>query len=175
MEDKVEIPEDVEIKKERLTLTVESNGDKVSKKFTSPKVDIEVEDGAVKLTSKNDGRKSKAMMGTYRSHIENMVEGVQEGYVYKLKSVYAHFPMNVKKSNNQVVIQNFIGERSPRKVDIIEGVSVDINDDEITVSGPDKEQVSQTAASIEQECYKGTRDPRVFQDGVYITQKGGER
>ena len=175
MEEIIEIPEEVEVEKERFTVTVKADGNTVEKKFSSPKVDIELEDGKVLLKTSNEDRKSRAMIGTYRAHINNMVEGVQEGYVYKLKTVYAHFPMNVKKSNGEVVIQNFIGERAPRHVDILEGVSVDIDDDEITVTGPDKEKVSQTAANIEQECYKGTRDPRRFQDGVYITQKGGER
>lgn len=174
MEEIIEIPDDVDVSKERLTVTVESDGETVEKKFTSPKVDVEVEDGNIKLTASAEGRKSKAMMGTYRSHINNMVNGVLEGYTYKLKTVYAHFPMNVKKSNNDVVIQNFIGERSPRHVEITEGVSVDIDEDEITVTGADKEKVSQVAANIEQECSKGSRDPRKFQDGIYITQKGGE-
>jgi len=175
MEEIIEIPDDVEVEKERFTVTVKSGGDTVRKEFSSPRIDVELDDGEVRLVTNGDDRKSRAMIGTYRAHINNMIEGVQEGYVYRLKTVYAHFPMNVKKSNGEVVIQNFIGERAPRHVDILEGVSVDIDDDEITVTGPDKEKVSQTAASIEQECYKGTRDPRRFQDGVYITQKGGER
>ncbi|MDY6777767.1 MAG: 50S ribosomal protein L6, partial [Candidatus Nanohaloarchaea archaeon] len=117
-------------------------------------------------------RNDRAVFGTYVSHVQNMIEGVQEGYEYRLKTVYAHFPMSVKVEGDQVVIQNFIGERAPRRVDVMDNVDVEVNDDEVVVTGPSKERVSQTAARIEQACTKGSRDPRKFQDGVYLTSTG---
>ncbi len=174
MEELIEIPEGFEARIEDNTFYLEDGDDTVEKEFNSPRVNIYVTGEGVKLTTDKDDRKSKAMMGTYTSHINNMVEGLQEGYTYKLKAVYAHFPMNVKVSGDKVVIQNFIGERNPREVKIADGVSVKVDDDEITVTGNDKEKVSQTAATIEQECSKGKRDQRVFQDGIYITKGGGE-
>ncbi|MDY6789341.1 MAG: 50S ribosomal protein L6 [Candidatus Nanohaloarchaea archaeon] len=174
MEKKIEIPEGVEVEKEGSTIEVRAGDSSVEKEFDHPKVDVEVEDGEVRAFTQSANRKDRAIVGTYISHIENMMEGVQEDYVYKLKTVYAHFPMTVKTEGGQVVIQNFIGERAPRRVDILPNVSVDVDDDEVTVRGPDKEKVSQTAATIEQECSKGSRDPRKFQDGIYLT-KGGEQ
>ncbi|NMJ76869.1 50S ribosomal protein L6 [Nanohaloarchaea archaeon] len=99
-----------------------------------------------------------------------MVEGLQNDHVYHLKGVYAHFPMTIKTQNNQLVVENFMGERNPRKADIMEGVDVSVDGEEITVSGSDKENVAQTAARIEQLSEKGNRDPRTFQDGIYITE-----
>ncbi len=173
MKEIIEIPEEVNAKMDGFNLEIESGGDKVVKKFNSDRVEVTVSDGSIKVESIKNGKKSNAVVGTYRSHIKNMLEGVQEGYTYKLKTVYAHFPMNVKVSGNKVVIQNFIGERAPRNVKIPEGVSVNVDDDEVTVEGADKEKVSQTAANIEQECHKGSRDPRVFQDGIYVVKNGG--
>jgi large subunit ribosomal protein L6 len=87
-----------------------------------------------------------------------------------MKGVYAHFPMTIKQEGNKVVIENFMGERHPRKVDIMDGVTVEVDGEDLTLRGADKDAVSQTAARIEQMCHKGNRDPRTFQDGVYITE-----
>ncbi len=172
MEREIEIPEDLEVEKEGDIIKISSGDKEVEKEFGHPKTSVELEDGSVKISTKSDKRDNKAILGTYASHIQNMIEGVKDDYVYKLKTVYAHFPMTVKTEGNEVVIQNFIGERAPRRVEIMENVSVNVDNDEVTVRGPDKENVSQTAARIEQECSKGTRDPRKFQDGIYLTETG---
>ncbi|MDY6771510.1 MAG: 50S ribosomal protein L6 [Candidatus Nanohaloarchaea archaeon] len=172
MEEQVTIPDDITVSQDGDSIVVESDSNEIRQKLEHPQVAIEIGDDTVTVRTDATKRDIKAVVGTYSSKLQNMIEGVQEPYEYKLKTVYAHFPMSVKVEGNEVVIQNFIGERSDRRVEIMDGVSVEINDDEITVTGPDKEKVSQTAARIEQECYKGTRDPRKFQDGIYITSKG---
>ncbi|MFB6182519.1 MAG: 50S ribosomal protein L6, partial [Candidatus Nanohaloarchaea archaeon] len=91
-------------------------------------------------------------------------------HVYHLEGVYAHFPMDIKKQGNELVIENFMGERNPRKTKIPEDVDVEVNGEEITVKSHNKEKASQTAARIEQLGKKGDRDPRTFQDGIYITE-----
>ncbi len=172
MEKEIDIPEDIEVEKEGEVIRVSSGDKEVEKEFDHPDTSLDVEEGSVKISTGSEKRDDKAILGTYASHIQNMIEGVQEDYVYKLKTVYAHFPMTVKTEGDNVVIQNFIGERAPRRVEVMDNVSVNVDDDEVTVRGPDKENVSQTAARIEQECSKGTRDPRKFQDGIYLTEKG---
>ena len=77
----------------------------------------------------------------------------------------------VTVEGDEVVIENFLGERAPRKVPIRGDTEVQIDGEEITLSGPDKEAVGQTAADIEQLTRVPDKDTRVFQDGVYITQK----
>jgi large subunit ribosomal protein L6 len=103
-----------------------------------------------------------------------MVEGLQNEHIYKMKGVYAHFPMTIKQESNKVLIENFMGEREPREIDIEEGVTVEVDGEDLTIRGADKDAVSQTAGKIEQACSKGNRDPRTFQDGVYITSRGEE-
>lgn len=174
MEEHVQIPDGIKISRDGKEIVVSSGDHEVRQQLEHAAVDIEIGDEQVTVRTDSSKRDDKAVIGTYRSKIQNMVEGVEEPYEYTLKTVYAHFPMSVKVEGDQVVIQNFIGERSDRRVDIMDGVNVEVSDEDLTVTGPDKEKVSQTAARIEQECYKGTRDPRKFQDGIYITSKGGE-
>jgi len=83
------------------------------------------------------------------------------------------FPIKTSVEGNEFVIQNFLGERSPRKAKILENVKVETMGDNVTVSGIDKEKVGQTAANIERATKVKHRDIRVFQDGVYLISKRG--
>ena len=112
-------------------------------------------------------------MGTFTAHIRNMIFGVTQGFEYKMKTVYSHFPIKTIVEGNEFIIQNFLGERSARRAKILDSVTVDIKGDDITVSGIDKEKVGQTAVNIERAARVKRRDIRVFQDGVYIVSKRG--
>ncbi|HUW42884.1 MAG TPA: 50S ribosomal protein L6 [Thermoplasmata archaeon] len=116
--------------------------------------------------------KDKAMIGTIESHVLNMIHGVTNGYEYKMKIVYSHFPIKATAKGTQVIIENFLGERHPRKTRIVGETKVTIKGDEVTLQGTNIEAVGQTAANIEQACKIKRLDPRVFQDGIYITHKG---
>jgi large subunit ribosomal protein L6 len=85
--------------------------------------------------------------------------------------LYSHFPMQVDVEGDEVVIDNFLGERAPRRTEIRGDTEVDIDGEDLVLRGPDKEAVGQTAADIEQLTRVKDKDTRVFQDGVYITQK----
>lgn len=174
MERTVQIPDDVDVSQDGTELSLNAGGETVTKEFDYPTVDVSVSDDAVTISTESSRRNDRAVVGTYASHVNNMVEGVTEGFTYTLKTVFAHFPMTVKTEGDQVLIQNFIGERAPRRIDIMPEASVDVNDDEVVVTGPDKEHVAQTASRIEQACHKGSRDPRKFQDGVYLVSTGEE-
>merc|ERR1739840_67913 len=79
-----------------------------------------------------------------------MMNGVIYGYRYKMKSVYAHFPINVNITENGTVVdvRNFLGEKFVRHVKMRPGV-VCINSpvkDEIILEGNDLELVSNSAS-----------------------------
>ncbi len=119
-------------------------------------------------------KKEAAILTTLKNLIQNMFLGVQEGYTYKMKIVYSHFPITVeppKKGSDLILIKNFIGERAPRKTHSIGEVSIKANKEEVIVSGPDKELVGQTCANIQKKCKIKNKDKRVFQDGVYVFEK----
>jgi large subunit ribosomal protein L9e len=68
-------------------------------------------------------RKERARTRTIASHIANMIKGVTKGYEYKMRMVYAHFPINVnlEDNNRTVAIRNFLGEKKVMKVALLDG------------------------------------------------------
>ena len=120
-------------------------------------------------------RKQLACVRTVCSHIENMITGVTRGFLYKMRFVYSHFPINVSLSGDIVEIRNFLGERRVRKVQLMEGVkyirSADVKD-EIQLTGIDIANVSLTAAKIQQATNVRNKDLRKFLDGIYVSEKG---
>jgi len=155
-------------------LRVSKNDREVEKDLEHAQIDIEVKDSEVIFSTDSDRKNVTSIVHTFQRHLQNMLDGLESDHVYKMKGVYAHFPMTIKQESNQLVIENFMGERNPRKVDIMEGVTVEVDGEDLTLRGADKDAVSQTAARVEQMCHKGNRDPRTFQDGVYITEKGDQ-
>ncbi len=174
IEEFVDIPEGVDITVDGLTVTVKGPKGTLTREFkTKEEVHIDKEGNRIKIWALFPRRKTKAMIGTIRAHINNMITGVTKGYVYKLRIHYRHFPMNVSVEGNKVVIKNFLGEKHPRYADILDGVTVKVKGkEEIIVEGIDKERVGQTAANIEQATIVKKKDPRVFVDGIYIVEKG---
>jgi len=130
----------------------------------------ETADGVV-IESDEDDAKTMSALGTFESHVRNMIHGVSEGWEYEMEVFYSHFPMQVDVEGDEVVIENFLGERAPRRTEIHGDTVVQVDEETVTLRGPDVEAVGQTAADIEQLTRVQDKDVRVFQDGVYITQK----
>lgn len=170
----VKIPEGVEADIKNNLILVKGRLGEITREFPAEKITIKKKDNTITISTKSENRKQRAMLGTWRGHIQNMIKGVTEGVTYKLKVVYSHFPMTVKVQGDNIVIENFLGERYPRKTKILKNVSVAVKGQEITVTGADKEKVAQTAANIEQITRIRELDPRVFQDGIYIIEKDGK-
>lgn len=176
MELKTQLPEGFEAEYTEGVLEVEYEGESVEKRLDHALIDVEIDDGELSFSTDSDRRNVESIVKTYQSHLENMIEGLQDEHVYRMKGVYAHFPMTINQQGNEIHIENFMGERADRVIEIMDGVSVSIDGEDLEIRGPDKDKVAQTAARIEQVCFKGDRDPRTFQDGVYIVEKeGGEQ
>ena len=172
----IDIPDDVSAEVDGLDVTVEGPEGAVTRRLWYPNVTVSVEDDQVVIESDVDNAKTNATVGTFESHVRNAVHGVTEGWEYEMEVFYSHFPMQVTVDGDEVVIENFLGERAPRRTTIHGDTEVNVDGDSITLSGPNKDHVGQTAADIEQLTTVTGKDTRVFQDGVYITtkpQKGG--
>jgi large subunit ribosomal protein L6 len=168
----IEVPQGVTVTLTGATLTVKGQKGQMAREFRYPGIALKVDGGKVFVETAKDDKQTKATVGTYASHVKNMVTGVSEGYEYHMKIVYAHFPIQVKvEGKDKVSIGNFLGERKARSANIVGTTKVAIQGAEVVVTGPNKEEVGQTAANIEQACKIRKRDPRVFQDGIYITRK----
>jgi large subunit ribosomal protein L6 len=120
---------------------------------------------------KKASKREKTTLGTYKAHINNMLHGAREGFTYRMKICSGHFPMTVQVKGSELIIKNFIGEKTPRVLRLKPGVDVKVEGEFIVISSPDRELGGQTAASIEAVSSRANYDKRVFQDGVYIIEK----
>jgi len=170
-ETRITIPEDVTAEMDHLDLTVEGPNGSVTRRLWYPDITVSIEGSEVVVSAADDDAKTLSTVGTFESHVRNMIHGVTEGWEYHMEVFYSHFPMQVEVEGSEVVISNFLGERHPRRAEIRGDTEVRIDGEEITLSGPSIEDVGQTAADIEQLTRVNDKDTRVFQDGVYITGK----
>merc|ERR1711872_571502 len=172
----VDIPQGVEVSVKARTVTVKGPRGTLQRSFKHLKIEIRMLSKQKLQVIKWFGtRKELACVRTLCSHIENMIKGVVQGYRYKMRSVYAHFPINVIAQNDGslVEIRNFLGEKFTRKVAMKEGVVCysSKQKDEIILEGNDIELVSQSAALIQQSTTVKNKDIRKFLDGIYVSEK----
>jgi len=169
----VAIPDDVAVSIDGRMVTISGPKGEVARELWYPHITIQqIEDAiSVDVDAAMIRKKQKAMVGTLASHIKNMIDGVTHGYRYRMKMVYSHFPVQLRIDGGKFIIGNFLGEKKDRVAQILDGSAVEINGDEVTVTGINKESVGQTAANIEQATKIKARDPRVFQDGIYVIGK----
>jgi large subunit ribosomal protein L6 len=153
-------------------VTVNGKKGKNSRFLKFKGVYIEKENGRIRVYAKENKSKLRATVGTFASHINNLIKGVTEGFEYRLKVVYSHFPIKVRVEGREVVIENFLGEKNPRRAKIVGRADVKVQGNEILVKGVDKEECGQTAANLERATRVKGLDVRVFQDGIYIVEKG---
>ncbi|WVZ82942.1 hypothetical protein U9M48_030143 [Paspalum notatum var. saurae] len=175
----MDIPEGVTVKVAAKVVTVEGPRGKLTRNFKHLNLDFQLQEGGRKL--KVDAwfgtRRTMAAIRTAISHVQNLITGVTKGYRYKMRFVYAHFPINasITNSNTAIEIRNFLGEKKVRKVDMLEGVTILRSEkvkDELILDGNDIELVSRSAALINQKCHVKNKDIRKFLDGIYVSDKG---
>jgi large subunit ribosomal protein L6 len=168
----VPLPEGVSVKHKENTVTVKGPKGELSRSFYHPRISISVSKDKVSILTLMAKRKENALVGCWEAHIANMVKGVTIGYRYTMKVVYSHFPVKTILKDNEFVIENFLGESYPRTAKILGDTKVDIKGDTITLTGINLEEVSQSSANIELATKITNYDPRVFQDGIYLIEKG---
>jgi large subunit ribosomal protein L6 len=169
MRKEIDIPDEVTATMDHFDITVEGDNGSVTRRLWYPDVTVSVEDGSVVIETDDENAKARATVGTFQSHVTNMIHGVTEGWEYNMEVFYSHFPMQVSVQDGAVVIENFLGEKAPRRTPVRGDTEVSVDGEELTITGPSIEDVGQTAADIEQLTRVPDKDTRVFQDGVYIT------
>lgn len=167
------IPEGIEIRKDGKTIFVKGTQGEISKEFNFGKLKYEKKDGKISMSHPSSTRKEKRMINTISAHLKNMIKGVQNKFEYRLKICSSHFPINVELKGNNALIKNFLGEKTPRKCEIPKGAEVEVNKEIIIVKSPNREIAGQAAANFETTTRVRNRDRRVFQDGIFITNKPG--
>ena len=167
----IQIPDTVQLTIEGRKVIVKGPKGTLTRDFSHEPVSLEMNDKIVRIWVQWPRKKESALVGTIRSHIQNMITGVTKGFTYKLKIVFSHFPISTKIKEKTFLIENFTGERSPRKSKIVGDVQVKIQGEDIVVQGINLEEVSQTAANIEQSTKVRRKDPRIFLDGLYVFEQ----
>ena len=169
--EKIEIPSGIEVELAVDELKLKKEGKEVSRKFSGFK--IRKEDNSLILECKTATKKEKKSIKTTKAHIINMIKGLEKKFIYKLQICAVHFPMTTTydKAKHEFVIKNFLGGVKPRIAKILPEVEIKVDKEIITVESHDKEKAGQTAANIEKSVKISNKDRRVFQDGIYITEK----
>ncbi|PWA40168.1 Ribosomal protein L6 [Artemisia annua] len=177
----MDIPEGVTITVKAKIITVTGPRGTLTRDFKHLNLDfmlITDEEGnkKLKVDAWFGSRKTTAAIRTALSHVSNLIIGVTQGFRYKMRFVYAHFPINASITNNNTAIEirNFLGEKKVRKVDLLDGVTVVRSEkvkDELVLDGNDIELVSRSCALINQKCHVKNKDIRKFLDGIYVSDK----
>jgi large subunit ribosomal protein L6 len=167
----IQVPDGVAISLEGRKIAVKGAKGTLERDFSRIPILINADGNTVRVWAEWPRKKEAALVGTINSHIQNMITGVQKGFTYKIKIVFSHFPISVKVQDKTVLIENFTGERRARKAKIIGDVKVKVEAEDILVQGLNLEDVSQTAANIEQATKIKRKDPRIFLDGLYVFER----
>ncbi|MDD5111404.1 MAG: 50S ribosomal protein L6 [Candidatus Altiarchaeota archaeon] len=170
----VQAPEGITLSLNGRDVTATGPQGSFTRKIQSRRVSARQDSNKVVLTTLTSRKKELALINTERGNLRNMIHGVRDKATYKMKVLFSHFPMGLKVQGNTLLIDNFLGEKNPRKAVLYEGVKVDIKGQDVTITGINKDAVAQTAANIEQSTKIRKLDPRVFQDGIYIIEKDGK-
>ncbi|KAF7726901.1 hypothetical protein EC973_008196 [Apophysomyces ossiformis] len=176
-DDELIIPEGVEVSVKARNVTVKGPRGELKKNLRHLNIEIKFEGkNKLKFVVYHGNRKHVACIRTVRSLVNNMITGVTKGFEYKMRYVYAHFPINVIINNGgkEVEIRNFLGQKVVFRVQMREGVNVEASKaqkDELVLTGNDLEAVSQSAADIQQSCLVKNKDIRKFLDGIYVSER----
>ena len=168
----VEIPSGVNVSLENDIVSVKGPKGELLQKI-SPLVKVNIEEKSVSVSQSEQSRDAKAIYGTTRSLIANMVQGVTENFSKDLLIEGVGFRATVKGS----IIDLELGYSHPIEHSIPEGVIVTVSDNvKIHVEGPDKQKVGQLAAEIKSyypvEPYKG-KGVRIV--GEFVRRKEGKK
>jgi large subunit ribosomal protein L6 len=135
-------------------------------------ISVEVTPEGVVVTPHSDSIAARAMVGTWASHVRNMIEGVNQGFSKKLLIEGVGYKWDVTGKNLNLAL----GFSHPVKMDIPEGLTVTVEKGVLSIAGFDKEVVGQFAANVraqkKPEPYKGKG---IRYEGEVVRRKQGKK
>mgnify|MGYP001173369294 CR=1 FL=1 len=168
----IAIPSGVEAHLEGTTLILKGSKGELSRNFNEDVVSVEINNGAIDVKKTKDTVFSQALVGTYASHVKNMIEGVTNGFEKKLIVEGVGYRSEVKGNK----LEMSLGFSHPVIMDIPEGITATAEKNVITITGTDKEKTMQFAAQIrgkkKPEPYKGKG---IRYEGEIIRRKQGKK
>lgn len=167
----IEIPAGVTVTLNNNTVTVKGPKGELSRSF-NPDIAINIEENVVTITRPSDQKEHRALHGTTRAVIANMVEGVSNGFTKGLELIGVGY--RVQKQGSKLVLS--VGYSHPVEIEPEAGLEVEVpSNTKIIVKGTDKERVGALAANIRQvrppEPYKGKG---IRYEGEFVRRKEGK-
>lgn len=178
-EESINVPEGLKIKIKSKLVEVTGKHGTLKRDFRHLPIELTLSKDGKQVLARMYFAKTKQLscLRTCCSHISNLFDGVQKLFIYKMRLVYAHFPINANIVNGgkTVEIRNFLGEKNVRIVNMLEGVTCDKSPnikDELHLTGADIDMVSRSAGLIRLSCLSKNKDIRKFLDGIYVSEHG---
>lgn len=168
----ITIPADVTMSHEGGVVVVKGKNGELSAPLHSD-VELKIADNLATLSQRRHTREAKALWGTMRASVSNMVVGVSEGFTRKLEINGVGY--RAAMQGNKLVLN--LGYSHPVEMDVPQGLSVNVeNNTSVTITGADKQLLGQFAAEV-----RAKRPPEPFKGkGVkyadeYIVRKEGKK
>jgi large subunit ribosomal protein L6 len=168
----IEIPAGVTVTLDNNTVTVKGPKGELVRTF-NPEIAIQVEDNTVTITRPSDVKEIRALHGTTRALIANMVEGVSNGFQRNLELIGVGY--RASKQGNKLVLN--VGYSHPVEIEPEQGVEIEVPaNTKISIKGTDKERVGALAANI-----RGVRPPEPYKgkgiryEGEVVRRKEGKK
>lgn len=167
----IEIPAGVTITIDNSTVTVKGPKGVLTRTF-NPDITIAVEENVLNVSRPSDNKEHRALHGTTRAVIANMVEGVSKGFERNLELIGVGY--RAQKQGNKLVLN--VGYSHPVEIEPEAGLEIEVPaNTKITVKGTDKERVGALAANIRDvrppEPYKGKG---IRYEGEFVRRKEGK-
>jgi large subunit ribosomal protein L6 len=167
----IEIPAGVTVTVVNGNVSVKGPKGELTRSF-NPEIEISVEENIVTVTRPSDAKEHRALHGTTRAVIANMVEGVSAGFERKLELIGVGY--RAQKQGTKLVLN--VGYSHPVEFNPEAGLEIEVpTNTKITIKGIDKERVGELAANIRQvrppEPYKGKG---IRYEGEFVRRKEGK-
>ncbi|MEH7223762.1 50S ribosomal protein L6 [Bacillus sp. JJ1566] len=167
----IEIPSGVTVTFNGNTATVKGPKGELTRTF-HPDMQINVEDNVINVARPTENKEHRALHGTTRSLLGNMVEGVSKGFERGLELIGVGY--RAQKAGNKLVLN--VGYSHPVEIVPETGVEIEVpSNTKIIVKGIDKERVGALAANI-----RGVRPPEPYKgkgiryEGEFVRRKEGK-
>ncbi|MFF2450198.1 50S ribosomal protein L6 [Neobacillus sp. NPDC058068] len=167
----IEIPAGVTVTLNNNTVTVKGPKGELTRSF-NPDITINIEENIITITRPSDVKEHRALHGTTRAVIANMIEGVSTGFTRNLELIGVGY--RVQKQGNKLVLN--VGYSHPVEFEPEAGLEIEVpSNTKITIKGTDKERVGELAANI-----RGVRPPEPYKgkgiryEGEFVRRKEGK-
>lgn len=171
VEEVLDIPKDINVYVEKDKIVFKKGNNTIEIKKEWPTIIVEKKENKLIFRIYFATRRDIRVFYTLVGKSKNAIEGLSKGFVYRLRAVYTHFPFKISVKGNKFVVENFLGEKAPRVLEIPQDVKVKVEGNDIIVEGYNIERAGNVAGLLEQLTKIREKDLRKFQDGIYIIEK----